>query len=461
MPKYDHENFGDVMNHIYAKGVITSVNSSDDTADVTVDGYKNGTAIPIFYHCEPDSEERSNGAIEGAAAGFTVDDEVIVMCRADGEPVRIVGHVDGIKACGSTYLMIYSYISDYVINRKEPCQSDPGHAACQEYAIVWDLKKNRQATGVIDNAGDPVTSFPVLKSEISDWWDEQEFFSGIELLFDLDIISENPTGWSCSGPSDDRVCTATNVFGTSSSHYTEAETFNGDMEGLYGDMWCSGTFTTTLTEDLYNGKRYTAQNGSGEILDLIVHSEEENEDYSWGSWAEGAGGDGGTTESASESVSVAFPIFNDVQSGSRSRSATCTGEPNDFLRCVTSCDPFEGGESWDEIEILGIPCGNCFALIGTYYEDEDSGEKWIWFVASREDNENRPLDENGNEEVSFGAYEAYAACESMEDANVDQAPSSMTKNTDFTDLCQALFDLNNSGGRALALSLQYEIRRTP
>lgn len=328
MPKYDHSNFGDVMGHIYAKGVITSVNSTDDTANVTVEGYQNGTAIPIFYHCEPDSEERSNGAIEGAAAGFAVDDEVIVMCTVDGEPVRIVGHVDGIKACGSTYLMLYGYLSSYYLSNYEPCQSDPSHSACQEYAIVWDLKRNKQASGVLDNSGDSVTSFPVLKDSISDWWDDQEFFSGIEALFDTDIISEAPAGWSCVGPADDQICTAVNVFGTSTMHYT----LTGSMvynEGIGEELEsCEGDWTWTWDYDSYRGKRYTAQNSSGEILDLVVHMDETEYTHKTGSWVEGTPGSGGTTESESESSVVTFPIFNDSQNGSRSRSATCTGEPN-------------------------------------------------------------------------------------------------------------------------------------
>ena len=107
MPKYQHDDFGDVQDHIFAKGIITAVDSEYDTADVTVEGYESGSDVPLFYHCEPDSEERSNGAIEGAAAGFsagteddpTDGDEVIVMLEVNGPPVRIVGFVDGIKSC--------------------------------------------------------------------------------------------------------------------------------------------------------------------------------------------------------------------------------------------------------------------------------------------------------------------------------------------------------------------------
>lgn len=82
-----------------AKGIITAVDSVNDTADVTVEGYQDGSDVPLFYHCEPDSEERSNGAIYGAAAAFMENDEVIVMLEVNNPPVRIVGFVDGIKSC--------------------------------------------------------------------------------------------------------------------------------------------------------------------------------------------------------------------------------------------------------------------------------------------------------------------------------------------------------------------------
>jgi hypothetical protein len=109
MPRYEHENFGSVQDHTFMKGIITSVDSENDTADVTVSGGSNGSGVPIFYHCDPDSEERSNGAIEGASSGFASDDEVIVMCTVDGSPVRIVGFVDGIKECIQTqYLWVAS-----------------------------------------------------------------------------------------------------------------------------------------------------------------------------------------------------------------------------------------------------------------------------------------------------------------------------------------------------------------
>lgn len=100
MPRYEHDNWGDLTNTIFAKGIITAVYPEDDTADVTVEGYQNGSKTVLFYHCSDDAEERSNGAIEGAAVAFDEDDEVIVMIEADtGAPIRVIGFVDGIQSC--------------------------------------------------------------------------------------------------------------------------------------------------------------------------------------------------------------------------------------------------------------------------------------------------------------------------------------------------------------------------
>jgi hypothetical protein len=42
---------------------------------------------------------RDSGAIEGAAKGFKVGDEVIVLKRYDNTVVKVIGHVDGIRRC--------------------------------------------------------------------------------------------------------------------------------------------------------------------------------------------------------------------------------------------------------------------------------------------------------------------------------------------------------------------------
>ena len=160
MPHYQHDDFGDVQNYIFAKGIITAVDVENDLADVTVEGYEDGSDVPLFYHCEPDSEERSNGAIEGAASAFSFGtkddpadgDEVIVMLEVGGDPIRIVGFVDGIKECapilvvlsftydGTTYYTIWDVEADQIaenIGFTFPCDEDTaiegGSKTCKEW----------------------------------------------------------------------------------------------------------------------------------------------------------------------------------------------------------------------------------------------------------------------------------------------------------------------------------------
>jgi hypothetical protein len=97
MPTHDFNNIGEVLDFQILKGKITAIDSATDTCTVTVAG--SSREALIFYHCKPDSIIRDNGAIEGGAAGFKVDDEVIVLINSDKSVIKVVGHVDGIRAC--------------------------------------------------------------------------------------------------------------------------------------------------------------------------------------------------------------------------------------------------------------------------------------------------------------------------------------------------------------------------
>lgn len=148
MPKYEHDNWGDIQDYIFARGTLTAVDSEFDIADVTVPGYRDGSDVPLFYHCSDDAAERSNGAIEGAAAAFGVGDDVMVMCEADtGTPVRIIGFINGIKACEFTI--------NYTINNKTPQQS-------QTIKIVDALGTEHIGVGI----GEAVFSGVVWPAEI-------------------------------------------------------------------------------------------------------------------------------------------------------------------------------------------------------------------------------------------------------------------------------------------------------
>jgi hypothetical protein len=69
---------------------------------------------------------RDNGAIEGAAAGFSVSDEVLVLKKRDGSIIKVIGHTDGIRRCESgDYYFIHNFETavdqpDYVWDMEYP-----------------------------------------------------------------------------------------------------------------------------------------------------------------------------------------------------------------------------------------------------------------------------------------------------------------------------------------------------
>jgi hypothetical protein len=115
MPRKNFENIGTLQDYEYLKGVITDTpDTINDTCTVQIKVAGKDTngsivlrdvefpATPIFYHCSEDAVERENGALEGAAAGFAQDDEVIVLkqCTGTSPNIFVIGHIDGIKRCG-------------------------------------------------------------------------------------------------------------------------------------------------------------------------------------------------------------------------------------------------------------------------------------------------------------------------------------------------------------------------
>lgn len=118
MPTLNYENVGALVEYDYLQGTITALYPEDDTADVTLKYKEDGedkeealNAVPIFYHCDDESEARSNGAISGAAAGFIVDDNVVVLVGRNGadnlgKEYYVIGHYDGVRTCGDTYILL-------------------------------------------------------------------------------------------------------------------------------------------------------------------------------------------------------------------------------------------------------------------------------------------------------------------------------------------------------------------
>lgn len=97
MPTHDFRNIGDVLDFELLQGTITAIDAATDTCTVSVGG-ELLTAL-LFYHCTSTSGLRDNGAIEGAAKGFSVGSVVIVLKKYDNSSVKVIGHVSGIRRC--------------------------------------------------------------------------------------------------------------------------------------------------------------------------------------------------------------------------------------------------------------------------------------------------------------------------------------------------------------------------
>ena len=103
MAKINHLDLGEVTATRYLDGVIKKVYPTDDTCDLTINGVEY-PKVAVFYHCEKNPEVRSNGALYGAAAAFSVGDAVIVQTRTlqNGTvaPLFVIGFKEGLKDCG-------------------------------------------------------------------------------------------------------------------------------------------------------------------------------------------------------------------------------------------------------------------------------------------------------------------------------------------------------------------------
>ena len=124
MPTHDFKDIGEVLSFDILRGKITAIDSATDTCSVSVDG--SSVAALLFYHCEPDSIIRDNGAIEGAAAGFAVDDEVIVMKSKVNDTIKVIAHVDGVRHCG-----------EFVV-----ISTPTSSTATKRAVLVWNIKDN-------------------------------------------------------------------------------------------------------------------------------------------------------------------------------------------------------------------------------------------------------------------------------------------------------------------------------
>jgi len=254
MPKYQHDNFGDVMNHIYAKGIITSVDSENDLADVTVEGYQDGSGTPLYYHCEPDSEERSNGAIYGAASAFSVDDEVIVMLEVNGAPVRIVGFVDGIRSCiwepwGDTLCENHEWYFDDYWGFASPGEVCPDLTGNLHFTLASSILS---FTWTYDGVP-PAVGF----SGVLSWWDSPTPYpTGITVCrLGITVVVTHPTDRIVFVVADtDFTVVSTDMSSESGVKEIDLSSLNGNIWQVYFNAYCTGLETVSFDLDYIDSK---------------------------------------------------------------------------------------------------------------------------------------------------------------------------------------------------------------
>ncbi len=137
MPTLSFSNLGDVMSREILVGTIQTIDPETDTCTVTVNG--SVVSALLFYHCRQDSVLRDNGAIQGAAAGFSESDQVVVIRSKsdDTAPVYVVGHVEGIRTCGQPIIIVKISSS-----------------RTKKIVLLWDYVSQKKADFGFDNPCD-------------------------------------------------------------------------------------------------------------------------------------------------------------------------------------------------------------------------------------------------------------------------------------------------------------------
>ena len=175
MPTHDFANIGEVLDYELLKGTIISIDPSTDTCMVTVGG--SGVNALLFYHCNPDSIIRDNGAIEGAAAGFDKGDSVIVMKKSDGSIIKVIGHTDGVRHCAPDVVFTISLMG-----------------FSKKVVVVW---KSKEDTARIWKNGIVIEDSDI---DFQDWYTKKNIDPATKDMFSLTGYYANrppppPPGW--------------------------------------------------------------------------------------------------------------------------------------------------------------------------------------------------------------------------------------------------------------------------
>ena len=355
------------------------------------------------------------------------------------EEDAVIGKI--VHGVPSTYLCIWGYIAENQMNYP-PCSDDPSLSSCQEHVIVWDLRFNAVANDILDNDGNPVT-FPIQRTEISDWIDDQIAFTGDEALFDYDIRITPHLFPGLSGAYDEYY-EYNGLFGLEYVNLIESWSGEGCLEPDCAPlMWCWGDGKEIYETQQRTGSWWTAQNGSDERFISSKITNYKRTLHQWGEWQEGKSGTGGTSISEEKKISVSIPLFDITQNSSNAQRQGECNQPVLGLGCVVYCGPV-GFEN--DIEVEKTPSFNDVYISGAFFDTDNVRDKWIFVVASMEDNESRT-----GPDTNFANGDRYAYAAIEKGCDTSKAPSTVAKNSELTTLLQSILD------QTVAEAFQYKV----
>ena len=180
MPKINYPTLGDIEKTLYLPGRIHALHFEDvdtpeelwDTADVAIEaGFQEFREnVPIFYHCFPDVAQRANGALQGAAFGFDLDDQVIVACRLAMEQVQVGDSISRFEDPEADPMAMV------VVSHKEfprRCRMSWVVVFCTVGGHEWVTVYNTHSRSVLSWLKNPETgaaiTFPCLRSAFEPW----------------------------------------------------------------------------------------------------------------------------------------------------------------------------------------------------------------------------------------------------------------------------------------------------
>jgi hypothetical protein len=141
-----------------------------------------------------------------------------------------------------------------------------------DYCVIWDIRRNTAATGILNPEDEEITEWPVLYSEVQPWISQLSVPVSYDNLFEnTSLVTQDSPAFDCEivdgthcGSNDNTVTTCLRSTDLGDDHLILSTTYDFDED-------CSWTTITFVWNRLYHtGNIYTAQNQSAEAVMCVM-----------------------------------------------------------------------------------------------------------------------------------------------------------------------------------------------